>query len=566
MRSGLDESDIQPSPQLVRPKLRSRSRFLKIGMLLIAALLLTSLISALPFLFDGAPSENAARISASANIPKFRGTYLVDQYPPQGEPLNISVRVFDLDNDTINVTWNWGDGTPNDVNTTAPAASFQEVNQSHMYNPPREPGMGNYYVDYTLNVTLDDGTGNYNWKDFIVHVYMPDNIAPQVKLVELSGNFDPSDSVPISANATDEEGEALTWTFLYNDTVSDFFTEVKISPISLPNELVWMNTTHVFGAEGTYRVRVYVTDRVGVNQFDASHNITGGPVTYTVVANRLPSVSDNISMTSSNPVIIDSVLGYTNITFSITARDKDGEILNVTWDFDDGTPQVYNTSSGGIDVYQFVQWRNYTATGQFNVTVNITDGRPSHEVVRYLLVNVTSTNMPPGLGGFQYNLSKGVYALPNEIIKFTLILTDPEQNPIEVVVDFGDNSPRLYYFNLTDYVDGNITLEFNHSYAVKGEFNITITFTDNRVGLFDHIKSVKVKIKIDVPRVVVQDNWSWWDYTGLGLVCLVPVLIVARMAMISRRRRRLEAEGFTLEEWKLIQSETPGEEQKRGGA
>jgi hypothetical protein len=534
-------------------------------MLLIAALLLTSVLYALPFFLNGAPSENLARISASLNVPKFRGTYLVDQYPPQGEPLNISIRVYDLDNDTINVTWSWGDGTPNDINTTEPALAYQEVNQTHMYNPPKEPGMGNYYVDYTLNVTLDDGTGNYNWKDFIVHVYVPDNIAPEVKLVEQNGTFDPSDSVPISANATDEEGDALTWTLVFNDTVSDFFTEVMTSPVTAPNTLVWMNTSYVFGAEGTYLVRVSVTDRVGINQFNETHNITVGPITYNVLANRLPSVADNISMTSSNPVIIDAVSGYTNITFSITARDKDGDILNATWDFDDGTPKVYNTSSGGIDIYEFVQWRNYTNTGQFNVTVNITDGRQGHEVVRLLLVNVTSTNLPPGLGGFQYNLSKGVYALPNEIINFTLILSDPEQNLIEVVVDFGDNSTKLY-FNLTDYVDGNITLRFSHSYAVKGEFNITITFTDNRVGLFDHIKSVKVRIKVDVPRVVARDIWSWWDYTSLGFVCLMPILIVARMAMISRRRRLVEAQGFTLEEWKLVQSEMPGEEQKRGGA
>ena len=548
-------------------KSRSRTLFLRVGILVIVALLLVSLLPSLLSLLGGTPSENVARITASANIPKFRGSYLVDQYPPQGEPLNISIRVYDQDNDTINVTWSWGDGTPNDVNTTAPAAAYQEVNQTHMYNPPKEPGMGNYYVDYTLNVTLDDGTGNYNWKDFIVHVYVPDNIAPQVNLVQPAAGtkFDPSDIVTISANATDEEGEALTWTFVLNDTVNDIYTEVKTSPVSLPNVLVWMNITYVFGAAGNYSARVSVTDRVGINQFNETHNITIGGAKYEVAANLLPSVADNISMTSSNPVIIDAILGYTNITFSITARDRDGEILNATWDFDDGTPKVYNTSSGGVDVYEFFQWRNYTNTGQFNVTVNITDGRQGHEVVRLLVVNVTSTNLPPGLGGFQYNLSQGVYALPNEVIDFTLILSDPEQNPIEVVVDFGDNSPKLY-FNLTDYVDGNITLKFNHSYAVKGEFNITITFTDNRVGLFDHIKSVNVRIKIDVPRVVTKDNWSWWDFTSLGLACSLPVLIVARMAMISRRRRRLEAQGFTLEEWKLIQSEMPGEEQKRGSA
>lgn len=536
-------------------------------MLVVAALLLASLLSALPFLLNGASHENGARICASLYPPKFRGGY-IDQYATQGEPLNVSIKVYDQDNDTINVTWNWGDGTPDDLNTTEPAyplIHYVWVNQTHVYNPPKEPGMGNYDVHYILNITLDDGTGNYNWLDLNVYVHVPDNIAPQVGLVEFNGTFDPSDIVPVAANATDEEGDALTWTFVFNNSVSDFFTEVMTSPVTAPNTLVWMNSTYVFGAEGTYLVRVSVTDRVGINQFNETHNITVGPVTYSVLANRIPSVADNISMTSSNPVIIDAVSGYTNITFSITARDRDGDILNATWDFDDGTPKLYNTSFGGIDLYEFIQWRNYTTTGQFNVTVNITDGRAGHEVVRLLVVNVTSTNLPPGLGGFQYNLSKGVYALPNELINFTITLTDPEQNPIEVVVDFGDNSDKLY-FNLTDYVDGNITLKFNHSYAAKGVFNITITFTDNRVGLFDHIKSVKVSIKVDVPRAVVQDLWSWWDYTSLGLVCLMPILIVTRMAMIFRRRRLLEDRGYTLEEWKLMQSEMPGEEQKRGGA
>jgi len=534
-------------------------------MLLVVAVFITSLMSALPFLLNGERSENAARISASLNVPKFRGTYLEDQYPPLGEPLNITVKVYDLDNDTINVTWNWGDGTLNDVNTTAPAAAYQWVNQTHMYNPPREPGMGNYYVNYTLNVTLDDGTGNYNWKDFIVHVYIPDNIAPAVKIIEPSGKFDPSDAVPIVANATDAEGEALTWTFVFNDTVNDFLTQVYITSTSAPGVPVWENLTHVFGVEGTYKVRVYVTDRIGVNQADPSHNITGGPITINVVMNSPPSVAANISMSTTNPVVIDSIRGYTNVTFSITARDIDGEVLNVTWDFGDGTPELVNVSSGGIIVYDFVQWRNYTNTGQFNVTVNITDGRPGHEVVRYLLVNVTSTNLPPGTSSFMYNLSKGVYALPNETINFTLVLSDPEMNPLEVIVDFGDNTPRLY-FNLTDYVDGNVTLEFNHSYSNKGAFNLTIAYTDNRVGLFNHSKSINVVIKIDVPRIVVRGFWSWWDYTSLGLVCMIPILIGIRMTMISRRRRQLEEEGLTLEEWKLIQSEMLGGGKSEGGS
>jgi len=42
------------------------------------------------------------------------------------------------------------------------------------------------------------------------------------------------------------------------------------------------------------------------------------------------------------------------------------------------------------------------------------------------------------------------------------------------------------------------------------------------------------------------------------------VLVLLRFYMIARRRRQLEEQGYTLEEWKLIESEKAKAEENKG--
>jgi hypothetical protein len=59
---------------------------------------------------------------------------------------------------------------------------------------------------------------------------------------------------------------------------------------------------------------------------------------------------------------------------------------------------------------------------------------------------------------------------------------------------------------------------------------------------------------VSIPFVVPPNNWSWWDYTSLGLFCVIPVPIAVQFLLIRRKRKALEEEGMSLEEWKLIKS------------
>jgi hypothetical protein len=158
------------------------------------------------------------------------------------------------------------------------------------------------------------------------------------------------------------------------------------------------------------------------------------------------------------------------------------------------------------------------------------------------------------MASFDYSLSGGTNARVNETLNFTMVIHDAELDSIEVVIDFGDNSSRLY-LNLTEFVNGNLTYIFTHVYSKVGSYSITIWYTDNKIGLFLHNKEFTTSVTIEEPIVVEVRIWDWWDYFTLSLVALAPVLVVLRIAVISRRRKSVEAEGMTLEEWKLITSE-----------
>jgi len=469
------------------------------------------------------------------------------------------VVVGDVDNDMINVTWDYGDGTPNGHNTTGPAAAPTIVYTSHTWNPVSEPGQGDYTVYFTINITLDDGNGNIVTGSTTAGVLMPPNIPPKIYLSGPAKTF-VGDNVTLVSNATDPEGDPLTWTYVFNDSVSDYLTIVNYTDRTPPSTTVWNNLTVVFSALGYYNITLNVSDALPPYQV-FPHNVSL-TIKIQVVPNNPPNATDIISVSPANP-IINATSGYVTVNYTVEVSDMDGDRINVTWDFGGGEPLAYNETDGGVFVYAVTQERNYTDAGTYNISVVITDGRPGHAIYLNQSVNITSTNRPPSVVNFNFTYVTGNFALPNETVNFTLVIMDPEKNPVEVIVDFGDNSTRLY-FNLTDFIDYNVTLTFNHSYPMVGKYVVTVWYTDNKIGVFNHSKMYNVTVTVKIPAIVIHANWDWWDYTSLGLFCLIPVLFAARFFQVARKRKQLELEGMTLEEFKLMRSEM-GEKAKKGG-
>jgi hypothetical protein len=455
----------------------------------------------------------------------------------------LSVKVADVDNDFVNVTWDFGDGT-GVVNDTGQALNGVYANQTHTWTPsfpPAQPGLGGAVVSYWVNATADDGYGHIIWSTMLFQISVPENEAPSLSITTAAIG-EPLVPVAIYASSSDTEGDPLTWTFDFGDGQ----IVVDETGPAAPGTEVWNNKTHVYADPGNYTIDLWISDALVPDQV-FPHNVSSSAF-IKIILNSIP-FAVNITVSPASPLLEGGQISV-EVNFTIEANDADGDNLTIVWDFGDGSDTATNVSGGGTQMYKFNQSHNYTRPGAYNVTANVTDGRPGHEVTRFHLLNVTSRNLPPFVLNINVTFPHGDYANPNESIEFILVMSDPEQDAISVVVDFGDGSP-LRYFNLTNYVDGNVTLTFTHVYLELGKYNVTINYTDNQIGLGIHEKSTKYLVRIDIRYESRADLWSWWDYTSIGLFSVIPVVAVAYFVYENRKRKRLEDEGMTLEEWKL---------------
>jgi len=466
-----------------------------------------------------------------------------------GEELSLSVKVRDPDADPVTVTWDFGDGNFA-TNETGPALPSVYANQTHAWNPVTGPGIGGTQY-YTMVVTVEDLYSNVKISTSTVSVVLPPNGVPSITFVVNRTVIDPMDEVTFIASALDPEGEALTWTYEFNNSIEVFDILVYHTESTPPGTKVWNNFTYVFELPGNYIVRLYVCDGVVPYQHLA-HNETR-PATLRVLGNSAPSVVDEIMMSNETP-IINVAVGYCSVTFKIEVYDTDGDAVTATWDMDDDGESPVNTSIGGLVVYVFRQTRLFNQTGTFNISVNVTDGLPDHEVTIYRLVLVSSNNLPPSVLVLNFTYENGNFAVPGEVIEFTLVFTDPESDTLQVKWDFGDNS-SIEHYNLTEYQNGTTTCVVGHSYSEVGEYTITISYTDNVVGLLTHNKTKDVEIVVDNLFIRIVEPWNWWDYTALALLMMIPVGIVVSFIRTKRRRMQLESQGVSLEEMRLVKSE-----------
>ena len=511
------------------------------------------------FVGDGSNTV-AAQVTVNVirnSAPKFDDFQTTSLLLNPDQVASFNATVSDADDDPVTVTWDFGDGTVA-VNETGNAFIGIDVSQSHAWSPDIGPGMGPTLY-YSMIVTLEDPYSNTVSATVVVGIRLPYNGLPIVYFDASSNTVDPDveDEVTFYASARDPEGEALTWTFVVNNSVEDIDVIVSHTDVTSANTTVWNNLTYAFVTPGTYNVRLYVSDALIPYQI-APHNVTKVE-TVTVVGNAVPSVVDEIAMSDESPTI-DTAEGFVIVTFTIHVYDGDGDALTVDWDMDDGVPRM-NTSDGGLIIYKFNQDRRFDTTGSFNISATVTDGLEGHDVTKYRLVNVTSNNLPPVVLELNFTYETGDFALPGESIEFTLTFSDPEMDMLEVVWDFGDNT-SLEYFNLTEYVDGVVTCRVNHTFHEVGVHNLTISYTDNQIGLLKHQKVKYAQVTVRDLYVAVPDIWTWWDYTSLALVILIPVLFILNLLRIRANKRRFEEKGgLSWEEMKLRESEMSVEEE-----
>jgi hypothetical protein len=415
-----------------------------------------------------------------------------------GVSYQVWVMVVDGDGDVMHVEFEWGDGTPNGTYESAPG--FEEITTVyHTWNPVPIQGQGDYNVTYDVNVTAYDPDGMSGTTSFTAKIKVPANNPPSIH-INAPLKADPTDNVTIEVYASDAEGEPLTWTYFFNNTDTDelVLADVRYTGWTLPGLAVFNNISRVFGVSGNFTLIVYVSDSLPGYQVGI-HNATEQSLSILITPNSAP-IMGLVWFTPSN-LEIDAKTGYLLVSFTVECLDYDKDLMNLTWDFGDGT-FAYNESFG-IRKAIFNQTRNYTEVGTYYVNATLTDGRAGHELTQNLILRITSNNMPPDL--VQFSVSG--YGPPNkppidfvgEIVHFKAIVTDADHDSIEFAWDFGDGSPRAFD-NVSVYVDQKVTSWVNHTFTSPGNYTITVWYADGVSVTSNHSKEYVfsyVEVRID---------------------------------------------------------------------
>jgi hypothetical protein len=472
--------------------------------------------------------------------------------PTYGVPYNVAFVVKDWDSELVTVTWDFGDGTEPALNETIATPAGSYVCQSHTWVVVLEPGRDQdqgYYILFNMSVSFEDSYGHVKYSNHTVNITPPENDYPSVTFSSESMKWSPGVALPFFASAVDDEGDPLTWTFVFNDSVENYLTVVYHTNYTDPATVMWQNVSHTFDTVGDYRVTLYVSDalipyQVGVHNYSQT-------IPVSIRENQEPGVSANITMSPVKPVI-NSTIGYVDIVFFIWAGDPDGDILYLDWDFGDGE-SAQNQSKGEISSALFTQTHRYSVAGLYNVSVLVDDNR-GHKILRYKQISVLTDNGAPRITLASFQLSDGAFARPGTTVNLTLAIADRERDPITLWVSFGDNT-SVVRLDLTDFSENNtVTAKLSHVYQTSGKFKVAITYTDWVYGSA-HNATLNLTVEVKVPRVLGVRVWDWWDYTSLLLLVAGFGVVFARWMVLGRFRKELDNIGLTFEEYKTITTE-----------
>jgi PKD repeat protein/plastocyanin len=246
------------------------------------------------------------------------------------------------------------------------------------------------------------------------------NIAPTVEATADPKTGQAPLLVAFSANGSDTEGAALTYSWDFGDGGTS----------------LRQNPDHRYMQPGTYTAKVTVKDPKGA---------TGTATVEIVVTNPPGNVAPTVEA-AGDPTAGKPPLA---VQFSATGTDPDGDALTYAWDFGDGGSSLLQNPS-----------HTYTTAGTYTAKVTVSDGRGGSATDT---VVVTVGNRAPTVA-LTATPTSGKAPLT---VSFSATGSDPDGDALTYRYDFGDGSKP---------VTGRTA---SHKYSKAGTFTAKVTVTDS---------------------------------------------------------------------------------------
>ncbi len=384
---------------------------------------------------------------------------------------------YDIDGYIVNWTWDFGDGN----------TSFIE-NVTHQYS------MNGSYVVRLTAIDDDNATSN------LEKIVLVGNQAPIVNFTIEPSNPEKNEMIYFNSTSIDIDGNITNWVWNFGDTHTS----------------IGENVTHQYMTNGSYIVRLTVTDNETTNAFLEKSVLVG---------NQVPLV--NFTIEPDEPEINQTVY------FNSTSVDIDGSIVNWTWDFGNanisfGTTVNHSYNHSGFYTVRLTVTDNETASAFLEKTVlvgnqvpivNFTFYPPYPRVFETVSFNSTSVDYDGSIVNWTWDFGDGNTSffenvthqyVMNGSYTVNLSVTDDDNASIylEKPIEIGNQIPEVnftvepmfprvfetVYFNSTsvdidgsivnwtwDFGDGNTSFFENvmHQYVNKGDYYISLTVTDN---------------------------------------------------------------------------------------
>ena len=193
-------------------------------------------------------------------------------------------------------------------------------------------------------------------------------------------------------------------------------------------------------------------------------------------------------------------LALTYTVFNVT--DPDGDTVDTTWDFGDGTGVTSNESS-------FNTYHTFNNDGVYLVSLTMVDSNGETNSTNW---NVTISNRAPFIYNFTIPDQGGV----DETLSFTIFVSDLDT--VEVLWEFclipcdGSDTVKISGGNSNPF-------EAQHSFSIEGTYNVTVTATDSDGASTQFIRIVEIIVLAEEKDM--RDVLS--DYLLISFVVLYSV-------------------------------------------